>query len=244
MISTKSLGKKVARPRQMTRAAVRAFMEAIAASNPEPETELDYTTPYTLLVAVVLSAQATDLSVNRVTRTLFTEASIPEAMVRLGVDGVAKHIRSIGLWQAKARNVVELSRQLVEKHQGKVPRDRESLEALPGVGRKTANVVLNVAFGESTMAVDTHIFRLGNRTGIAPGTTPRAVEDGLVKRIPRDLIRHAHHWLILHGRYVCKARKPECWRCVGTAWCLYRDKTPVPEPDIAAVSKRQSRKVD
>ena len=212
----------------MTLAAVRSFIEAIAASNPEPESELDYTTPFTLLVAVVLSAQATDVSVNRCTRTLFAEAPTPDAMVRLGVDGVAKHIRSIGLWQGKARNVVALSRLLLEKHGGEVPHDREALEALPGVGRKTANVVLNVAFGESTMAVDTHIFRLGNRTGIAPGTSPRAVEDGLVKRIPSELLRNAHHWLILHGRYVCKARKPECWRCVAEAWCLYRDKTPGP----------------
>lgn len=212
----------------MTRASVRAFIEAIAAANPEPESELDYTTPYTLLCAVVMSAQATDVSVNKVTKTLYAEASTPEAMVRLGVDGVARHIRSIGLWQAKARNVVELSRILLEKHGGAVPREREALEALPGVGRKTANVVLNVAFGENTMAVDTHIFRLGNRTGIAPGTTTRAVEDGLVKRIPPELLRHAHHWLILHGRYVCKARKPECWRCVAKECCLYKDKTPAP----------------
>jgi endonuclease-3 len=212
----------------MTLAAVRAFIEAIAAQNPEPETELDYVTPFTLLIAVVLSAQATDVSVNRVTPALFAEAPDPEAMVRLGVDGVARHIRTIGLWQGKARNVVALSRQLLEKHGGEVPNDRASLEALPGVGRKTANVVLNVAFGEHTMAVDTHIFRLGNRTGIAPGANVRAVEDGLVKRIPPELLRHAHHWLILHGRYVCKARKPECWRCVGAKWCLYRDKTPAP----------------
>jgi endonuclease III len=220
--------KKTGKPRQMTGASVRSFMEAIAASNPEPETELDYTTPYTLLVAVVMSAQATDVSVNRVSRTLFADAPTPEAMVRLGADGVAKHIRSIGLWQAKARNVVELSRLLIARHNGEVPNNRDALEALPGVGRKTANVVLNVAFGESTMAVDTHIFRLGNRTGLAPGSTPRAVEDGLVKRIPAELLRHSHHWLILHGRYVCKARKPECWRCAGETWCLYRDKTPAP----------------
>jgi len=148
--------------------------------------------------------------------------------VRLGVDGVARHIRTIGLWQGKARNVVELSRQLVETYDSKVPHDREALEALPGVGRKTANVVLNVAFGESTMAVDTHIFRLGNRTGLAPGKTPRAVEDGLVRRVPAALLRDAHHWLILHGRYVCKARQPECWRCVAAAWCRYPDKTPPP----------------
>jgi endonuclease-3 len=212
----------------MTRAAVRAFIEAIAAHNPEPESELDFTTPYSLLVAVVLSAQATDVSVNRVTRTLFADAPDPAAMVRLGVDGVARHVRSIGLWQAKARNVVELSRLLLEHHGGEVPSNREALEALPGVGRKTASVVLNVAFGESAMAVDTHIFRIGNRTGLAPGATPRAVEDGLVKRIPAELLRPSHHWLILHGRYVCKARKPECWRCVAKPWCLFRDKTPMP----------------
>jgi endonuclease III len=228
LVSTKPVGKTPTKAKQMTRAAVRSFIEAIAADNPEPESELDYTTPFTLLVSVVLSAQATDVSVNRVTRTLFAEAATPDAIVRLGVDGVARHIRSIGLWQGKARNVVELSRQLLLKHGGEVPRDREALEALPGVGRKTANVVLNVAFGENTMAVDTHIFRLGNRTGIAPGTTTRAVEDGLVKRIPPEMLRHAHHWLILHGRYVCKARKPECWRCTASTWCLYSDKTPAP----------------
>jgi endonuclease III len=228
LVSIEPTGRPLAKPKQMTRAQVRGFIEAIAASNPEPKSELDYTTPFTLLVSVVLSAQATDVSVNRVTQALYAEASTPEAMVRLGVDGVARHIRSIGLWQGKARNVVELSRQLLEKHGGEVPRDREALEALPGVGRKTANVVMNVAFGENTMAVDTHIFRLGNRTGLAPGTTPRAVEDGLVKRIPPELLRHAHHWLILHGRYICKARKPECWRCPAAAWCLYRDKTPAP----------------
>ena len=200
----------------MTRAEVRGFLEALAKVNPGSAQRTDATPiPFTLLVAVVLSAQATDVSVNRATETLFAEAATPEAMVRLGVEGVAKHIRSIGLWQGKARNVVELSRQLIEQHGGEVPRDREALETLPGVGRKTANVVLNVAFGESTMAVDTHIFRLGNRTGIAPGATPRAVEDALVRRIPPELLRDAHHWLILHGRYVCKARLPECWRCVA-----------------------------
>jgi endonuclease III len=149
-------------------------------------------------------------------------------MVRLGVDGVARHIRSIGLWQGKARNVVALSQQLIDRHGGQVPREREALEALPGVGRKTANVVLNVAFGEDTMAVDTHIFRLGNRTGLAPGATPRAVEDGLVRRIPPALLRDSHHWLILHGRYVCKARQPECWHCVGAQWCRYPAKIMAP----------------
>jgi endonuclease-3 len=212
----------------MTREEVRRFLEALAKANPDPRSELSFIDPYTLLVAVVLSAQATDASVNRATEALYNEAATPEAMVRLGVDGVAKHIRSIGLWQGKARNVIALSRQLIEQHGGKVPRDREALEKLPGVGRKTANVVLNVAFGESTMAVDTHIFRLGNRTGIAPGATPRAVEDALVRRIPMELLRDAHHWLILHGRYVCKARTPECWRCVAAAPCKYPDKAPAP----------------
>jgi endonuclease-3 len=212
----------------MTRDEVRGFLEALAKANPNPRSELTFIDPYTLLIAVVLSAQATDASVNRATEALFAEASTPQAIQRLGVEGVARHIRSIGLWQGKARNVVELSRQLVEQHGGQVPRDREALEALPGVGRKTANVVLNVAFGENTMAVDTHIFRLGNRTGIATGGTPRAVEDSLVKRIPPELLRDAHHWLILHGRYVCKARTPECWRCVASQWCNYPDKTPPP----------------
>jgi endonuclease-3 len=212
----------------MTRDEVRGFLEALAKANPDPRSELTFIDPFTLLIAVVLSAQATDASVNRATETLFAEAATPEAIVRLGVEGVARHIRSIGLWQGKARNVVELSRQLLEQYGGNVPRDRDALEALPGVGRKTANVVLNVAFGESTMAVDTHIFRLGNRTGIAPGGTPRAVEDGLVKRIPPDMLRDAHHWLILHGRYVCKARTPECWRCIAAQWCKYPDKTPPP----------------
>jgi endonuclease III len=219
---------KPRKARAMTRNEVRGFLEALAKVNPDPRSELDYIDPYTLLVAVVLSAQATDVSVNRATETLFAEAATPEAMMRLGVDGVAKHIRSIGLWQGKARNVIELSRQLIEHHGGQVPRDREALETLPGVGRKTANVVLNVAFGESTMAVDTHIFRLGNRTGIAPGATPRAVEDALVRRIPPELLRDAHHWLILHGRYVCKARSPECWRCIAAVWCKYPDKTLAP----------------
>jgi endonuclease III len=216
------------KPKTMSRDEVRSFLEALAKANPNPRSELSYIDPYTLLIAVVLSAQATDLSVNRATETLFAEASTPEAILRLGVDGVARHIRSIGLWQGKARNVIELSRQLVDRHGGQVPGNREELEKLPGVGRKTANVVLNVAFGESTMAVDTHIFRLGNRTGIAPGKTPREVENALVKRIPPELLRDAHHWLILHGRYVCKARLPECWRCVGAQWCGYPVKTPPP----------------
>jgi endonuclease III len=212
----------------MPAADVRPFLEQLAAANPDPRSELDYSDPFTLLIAVLLSAQTTDAGVNRATRTLFAEAPTPEAMVKLGAEGVGRHIRTLGLWQGKARNVVELSRLLIERHGGEVPRDREALEALPGVGRKTASVVLNVAFGESTMAVDTHIFRLGNRTGLAPGKTPREVEDALVRRIPRDMLRDAHHWLILHGRYVCKARVPECWRCVAAAWCRFPDKTPPP----------------
>ncbi len=209
---------------RMTLAAVRSFIEALASARPDAETELAFSDPYSLLVAVVLSAQATDASVNKVTPALFAEAPDPASMVRLGVDGVGRHIRSVGLWQGKARNVVALSEALLRSHGGQVPRDRVALEALPGVGRKTANVVLNVAFGEATMAVDTHVFRLGNRTGLAPGRTVREVEDGLVRRVPADLLRPAHHWLILHGRYVCKARVPECWRCVGEPWCRYRHK--------------------
>ena len=221
-------GRAVARPMPARQAA--AFIRALAEANPAPETELRYRDPFTLLVAVVLSAQTTDAAVNRCTPGLFAAAPDPAAMVALGEAGVAAHIRSIGLWQAKARNVVGLSRLLLERHGGQVPREREALEALPGVGRKTANVVLNVAFGESTMAVDTHIFRIGNRTGLAPGRTPREVEDGLVRRCPPELLRDAHHWLILHGRYVCKARAPECWRCVAAPFCNYRDKVLVPVP--------------
>ncbi|HEY0418519.1 MAG TPA: endonuclease III [Acetobacteraceae bacterium] len=217
-----------AKPPRMTRNEVRLFLQALAAANPDAQSELEYRDPFTLLVAVVLSAQATDASVNKATPGLFRAAPTPQAMLALGVEGVAGHIRSIGLWQGKARNLVELSRQLVERHGGVVPSDRESLEALPGVGRKTANVVLNIAFGQATMAVDTHIFRLGNRTGLAPGRNVREVEDALVARIPPDMLRPAHHWLILHGRYVCKARRPECWRCVAAEWCRYPDKNLAP----------------
>ena len=212
----------------MTLAAVRAFIEALARANPSPESELDYTDAFTLLVAVVLSAQATDAGVNKATAKLFAVASTPAALAALGAEGIAPHIRTIGLWQGKAKNVAALSQALLDHHGGQVPHDRAALEALPGVGRKTANVVLNVAFGEPTMAVDTHVFRLGNRTGLAPGANVRTVENGLVKRIPADLLREAHHLLILHGRYVCKARTPECWRCVGAAWCTFPDKTLAP----------------
>lgn len=216
------------RARLMSRDQAAAFIRALAGANPAPETELLYQDPFTLLVAVVLSAQTTDAAVNRCTPALFAAAPTPAAMAALGAERIAPFIRRIGLWQAKARNVAALAAQLMERHGGEVPRDRAALEALPGVGRKTANVVLNVAFGENTMAVDTHIFRLGNRTGLAPGKTPREVEEGLVKRCPPDLLRDAHHWLILHGRYVCKARTPECWRCVAAAHCNYRDKVPGP----------------
>jgi endonuclease-3 len=212
----------------MTLAEVRAFIEALARANPNPRSDLQHGNPFTLLIAVVLSAQATDSSVNKVTPALFRDAPTPAAMAAFGIGGVAKHIRTIGLWQTKAKNVVELSRQLVERHGGMVPHDREALEALPGVGRKSANVVLNVAFGEPTIAVDTHVFRVANRTGLAPGATVRAVEDALVRRIPKELLHDAHHLLILHGRYVCKARRPECWRCVGAPWCKYAPKTPAP----------------
>ncbi|MBK1659918.1 endonuclease III [Paracraurococcus ruber] len=212
----------------MSRDQAAAFVRALAGANPAPETELLYADPFTLLVAVVLSAQTTDAAVNKCTPALFAAAPTPAAMAALGAEGIAPFIRRIGLWQAKARNVAALAQRLVEAHGGAVPRDRAALEDLPGVGRKTANVVLNVAFGESTMAVDTHIFRLGNRTGLAPGKTPREVEDGLVRRCPPELLRDAHHWLILHGRYVCKARAPECWRCVAAPHCNYRDKVPAP----------------
>ncbi|HEX3350942.1 MAG TPA: endonuclease III [Acetobacteraceae bacterium] len=227
----------------MTLAEVRAFMGALAAANPDPKSDLSYTDPFTLLVAVVLSAQATDASVNKATVGLFAEAPTPAAMAKLGVEGVARHIRAIGLWQGKAKNVVALSEKLVAEYAGEVPRDRAALEALPGVGRKSANVVLNVAFGEAAMAVDTHVFRVSNRTGLAPGATPRAVEDALVKRLPPDMLRLGHHWLILHGRYCCKARAPECWRCVGAPWCKYPEKTPAPgtkpqkQPAVAKIAR-------
>ena len=209
-------------------AAVRGFIAALAAANPNPRSELSFGDPFTLLIAVVLSAQTTDKAVNLATRGLFAEAPTPEAMVRLGESGIARHIRTLGLWQAKARNVAALSKLILERHDGKVPEDRAALEALPGVGRKTANVVLNVAFGQPTMAVDTHVFRVANRTGLAPGRTPREVEEALVRRIPRALLHDAHHWLILHGRYICKARLPECWRCPAARFCGYQPKTKAP----------------
>ena len=197
-------------------------------ADPLPVTELEFTTPFELLIAVLLSAQATDVSVNKATRKLFPVANTPATMLALGEDGLAEYIRTIGLYRSKARHAIETCRLLLRDHDGRVPRSREALEALPGVGRKTANVVLNVVFGEPTMAVDTHIFRLGNRIGIAPGKTPLDVERGLLKAIPARYMVDAHHWLILHGRYVCKARTPECWRCAISDLCEYTPKTPMP----------------
>jgi endonuclease-3 len=198
--------------------------------NPHPTTELEYGSPYQLLVAVILSAQATDVGVNKATRGLFRVADTPQRMLALGEARLKKAISSIGLFNTKAANVIAMSRILVEQHGGQVPREREALEALPGVGRKTANVVLNTAFGEPTIAVDTHIFRVANRTGLAPGANVRAVEEALLKRVPAEFRRDAHHWLILHGRYTCKARRPECWRCPIRDLCRYREKTPDPAP--------------
>ena len=209
----------------MNASDVDEFFRRLAEANPEPRSELDFVNPYTLLVAVVLSAQATDVGVNKATGPLFRVADSPERMLALGEDGLKAFIKTIGLYNAKARNVIALSRLLVERHGGQVPRGRAALEALPGVGRKTANVVLNVAFGEPTIAVDTHIFRVANRTGMAPGATPIEVERGLEAATPTRWKRHAHHWLILHGRYVCKARKPDCAACAVADLCAYPAKT-------------------
>jgi len=204
-----------------------AFFARLAAIDPEPTTELVYRTPFELLVAVILSAQATDVGVNRATRELFAAANTPQDILDLGLDGLKAYIRTIGLYNAKAENILKTCRMLVERHGGEVPRDRESLEALPGVGRKTANVVLNTAFGEPTIAVDTHIFRVANRTGLAPGKTPLQVEQKLLRAVPEKYLQNAHHWLILHGRYTCKARKPDCPRCIVRDLCSFKSKTPV-----------------
>ena len=217
----------------MNNAQVFEFFRRLAEANPAPVTELEYRDPYTLLVAVVLSAQATDVSVNLATRGLFARASTPAEMLALGEDEVRTAIRTIGLFNTKARNVIALSEALLRDHGGAVPQTREELEKLPGVGRKTANVVLNTAFGQETFAVDTHIFRVGNRTGLAAGKTPLDVELKLERIVPQPFRRDAHHWLILHGRYVCKARRPECWRCPVIDLCRYRPKTPPPKPSVA-----------
>jgi endonuclease-3 len=212
----------------VTRKQAFEFYRRLAEADPDPQTELDYVNPYTLLVAVALSAQATDVSVNKATRALFQQVQDPAAMVALGEDALKGHIKTIGLYNAKTNNVIALSERLLAEHGGAVPEDRDALERLPGVGRKTANVVMNVAFGAETIAVDTHIFRVGNRTGLAPGKTPLQVEERLETITPAPFRRHAHHWLILHGRYVCKARKPECWRCIVRDLCAFKPKTPPP----------------
>jgi len=209
------------------------FFARLEAAMPEPKGELDYVNPYTLLVAVVLSAQATDIGVNKATKRLFQIADTPAKMVALGEDGLKQHIKTIGLFNTKAKNVIRLSELLLERHDGEVPRDRDALQALPGVGRKTANVVLNIGFGEHTIAVDTHVFRVSNRTGLAPGKTVEAVEAALEKKVPAAFKRHAHHWLILHGRYVCKARRPDCPVCVVRDLCKFKDKTVAMEPGSA-----------
>ena len=213
----------------MKKESIEAFFAALQAANPTPETELLYDSPFELLAAVLLSAQATDVSVNKATRRLYPVANTPQAILDLGPEKLEEHIRTIGLYRSKAKHLMATCRMLVDRHGGEVPRTRAELEALPGVGRKTANVVLNVAFGEPTMAVDTHIFRVGNRTGLAPGRTPLEVELKLEKRVPPAYRLHAHHWLILHGRYVCVARKPKCWECAVAAYCDFRPKTPAPK---------------
>ncbi|GLS06144.1 endonuclease III [Chitiniphilus shinanonensis] len=206
----------------------RIFYQRLAELDPKPTTELEYTTPFELLTAVLLSAQATDVGVNKATRKLFPVANTPAQILALGQEGLESYIATIGLYRSKAKHLLETCRILIERHGGEVPRDRDSLEALPGVGRKTANVVMNTAFGEPTIAVDTHIFRVANRTGLAPGKDVRAVEDRLLKVTPPEFRHDAHHWLILHGRYVCKARRPECWRCAVADVCDYRPKEMTP----------------
>jgi endonuclease-3 len=204
---------------------IEPFFATLKAANPQPNTELEYTSVFELLAAVLLSAQATDVGVNKATRQLFAVANTPQQIWDLGLEGLERYIKTIGLYHSKAKHLLETCRILLDQHKGQVPRTREALEALPGVGRKTANVVLNVAFGEPTMAVDTHIFRVGNRTGLAPGKTPLAVEMQLMKRIPAEYLVGAHHWLILHGRYVCQARKPLCWQCGVSEFCSFKPKT-------------------
>jgi len=211
------------------------FYRRLAESDPAPQTELEYMNPYTLLVAVALSAQATDVGVNKATRKLFAEVTTPQKMLELGEERLRQHIKTVGLYNTKARNIIAAARILVDEFGGEVPRARDKLETLPGVGRKTANVVLNVAFGQPTIAVDTHIFRVSNRTGLAPGKDPLAVELKLEKVTPEPFVTHAHHWLILHGRYICKARTPECWHCPVIDLCAYQPKTPPPKARSSAV---------
>ena len=212
----------------MKKSDIEPFFAVLKAANPTPQTELEYTTVFELLTAVLLSAQATDVGVNKATRKLFPVANTPQAILDLGLEGLESYIKTIGLYRSKAKHLMETCRMLVELHDSKVPDNREALEALPGVGRKTANVVLNVAFGQPTMAVDTHIFRVSNRTGLAPGKNPLEVEKQLLKRVPDDYAVDSHHWLILLGRYVCQARKPRCWECVVSPYCDFSPKTPAP----------------
>ena len=213
---------------KMKKEHIESFFATLQAANPQPNTELEYTSVFELLTAVLLSAQATDVGVNKATRQLFVVANTPQQILNLGLEGLERYIKTIGLFRSKARHLMQTCKLLMDLHAGEVPRSREALEALPGVGRKTANVVLNVAFGEPTMAVDTHIFRVGNRTGLAPGKTPYEVEMGLMKRIPKAYLVDAHHWLILLGRYVCQARKPQCWQCQVSAYCSFKPKTQSP----------------
>jgi len=230
-VATRRARRKASPPRsRLSPGEVRELFSRLAELDPSPTTELEYTAPFELLVAVVLSAQATDVGVNKATRRLYPVANTPQAILDLGEEGLKRHISTIGLFNAKAKNVIALCRILLDQHGGEVPRSREALEALPGVGRKTANVVLNTIFGEGTIAVDTHIFRVANRTGLAPGKDVRAVEEGLMRVVPAEYLLGAHHWLILHGRYVCKARKPDCPHCVIRDLCRYRDKTPADSP--------------
>lgn len=229
--------------KKMTPATIDAFYARLAALNPEPKGELEYVNAYTLLIAVVLSAQATDVGVNKATRALFAKVKTPEQMVALGEAGLKNHIKTIGLFNTKAKNVIGLSQMLIEEHESQVPADRDALQRLPGVGRKTANVVLNIFFGQPTIAVDTHIFRISNRTGLAPGRDVAAVEAALEARTPDKWKRHAHHWLILHGRYVCKARKPDCGMCAVFDLCLFADKTdPAAPPKVKAKEKSLAKK--
>ena len=219
---------RAARGSKLTQGEIADLFARLRDANPHPTTELEYSTPFELLTAVLLSAQATDVGVNKATRKLYPVANTPQQILDLGLEGLGEYIKTIGLYKSKARHLMETCRILVERHAGVVPRTREALEALPGVGRKTANVVLNVAFGQPTMAVDTHIFRVSNRTGLAPGKNPLAVEMQLMKRVPAEYAVDSHHWLILHGRYVCQARKPRCWECAVSPYCDYRPKTPAP----------------
>ncbi len=231
------------KPRLMSRKKATQLYAALAAERPDPKTELNYSNPYTLVVAVALSAQATDVGVNKATAGLFAVADTPAKMLRLGLEGVEAHIKTIGLWRNKAKNVIALSQMILDEFNGEVPRTREELTRLPGVGRKTANVVMNEAFGVPTIAVDTHIFRVSNRTGLAPGKTPDQVEEGLERVTPEDYKKGAHHWLILHGRYVCKARTPECWHCAIADLCRYKPKTPDPGAvsDLGPKPRRRKR---